>query len=437
MTPSLPPSSDASHTRRSWPSAVIAGAYQTGVLAVRTLQRRGVHAVMFDSIATNPGFKSVYGAARLCPDPDTDPDGWLQFMLRLAGELRERAVLIASSDKFVTAIARHETVLREHFVFSRGAVLQGALADKLPQYQLAAEHGMPMPLTQFVTSAEEAREFCARASFPCLMKPTHFREWERLPPSSPMYRTKVAIAETPERLLENYRDVSAVTPTVVAQEIIQGPDTAKRVYLSCYDAGGRRIAHAMFRELRCDPLGFGPASISEPVVDAEADEVCDRFLRQIGYSGICEIEVKRDTRDGRVKLIEANPRLSGGGDAAPYAGVDLCWIHYCDLIGDAVEPVGPRGNDFRHIVLRADGSAIPSYWKAGLLSWRDIRQSYRAPRAYYDLDPRDWRYSVETVYVAAMLMIRGVWRNLFGKADATDRTAFIRDMIFPRRDPSE
>ena len=34
-----------------------------------------------------------------------------------------------------------------------------------------------------------------------------------------------------------------------------------------------------------------------------------------------------------MKLIEANPRLSGGGDAAPYAGVDLCWIHYLDLIG--------------------------------------------------------------------------------------------------------
>jgi D-aspartate ligase len=336
-------------------------------------------------------------------------------MLGLAGELAERAVLIASSDKFVTAIARHEQALREHFIFSPRAALQAALADKHPQYQLAAQHGMPMPLTQFVTSPEEAREFCSRAMFPCLMKPTHFREWEKLPPTSPMYRQKVAIANTPERLLENYLAVRAVTPTAILQEIIQGPDTAKRVYLSCYDAGGRRIANALFRELRCDPLGFGPASISEPVVDPEADEVCDRFLRQIGYTGICEIEVKRDTRDGRVKLIEANPRLSGGGDAAPYAGVDLCWIHYCDLIGEHVDPVGPRGNDFRHIVLRADGSAIPSYWQAGLISWRDVRESYRAPRAYFDFDPKDWRYSAETVYVATNLLVRGIWRNLFGR----------------------
>lgn len=396
------------------PSAVIAGAFQTGVLGVRSLQRHGVRAVMFDSNRANPGFQSVYGPARLCPDPDSNPDEWLRFMIALAAELGERPVLIVSSDKFVTAIARHEQTLREHFIFTPGAALQASLADKDTQYALAEKHGMPMSLTQFVTDEDGVREFSRRAMYPCLMKPIHFREWERLAPDNPMYRTKVAIARTPEQLVQNYQLVREVTSQVILQEIIQGPDTSKRVYLSCYDASGRRIANALFRELRCDPLGFGPASISEPVVDAEADEVCNRWLQNIGYVGICEIEVKRDTRDGKVKLIEANPRLSGGGDAAPYAGVDLCWIHYCDLIGETVTPVGPRGNDFRHIVLRSDGSAMPSYWNADLLTWREIRESYRAPRAYYDLDPRDWRYSLETIYVAGRLLVRGILRNLFG-----------------------
>ena len=101
--------------------------------------------------------------------------------------------------------------------------------------------------------------------------------------------------------------------------------------------------------------------------------MCDRFLRRIGYVGICEIEMKWDTRDGQVKLIEANPRLSGGGDAAPYAGVDLCWLHYLDLIGERVAPVAPLGN-----VTSATWScartrhAVPAYWRAGLISWRDI-----------------------------------------------------------------
>ena len=111
-------------------------------------------------------------------------------------------------------------------------------------------------------------------------------------------------------------------------------------------------------------------------------------------------------RDGQVKLIEANPRLSGGGDAAPYAGVDLPWLHYLDLIGQRVEPVVPSGRDFRHVVVRADGKALPAYWKAGLLDLGGAWRSLRPPLAFYDLDARDWAYSFETLLIAGRSFVR-------------------------------
>jgi predicted ATP-grasp superfamily ATP-dependent carboligase len=168
----------------------------------------------------------------------------------------------------------------------------------------------------------------------------------------------------------------------------------------------------MFRELRCDPLGFGPASVSEPVVDEKTDAVCDSWLRRIGYSGICEIEMKHDGRDGQVKIIEANPRLTGGGDAAPYAGVDVCWLHYLDLIGQPVAPVAANGRDFRHIVLRSDVRAIMNYRRAGLISWGDVVRSYRRPLAFYDFDSADWRYSAQTLSVMARSAVGSLARSL-------------------------
>jgi D-aspartate ligase len=393
---------------RNWPPAVIAGAFQTGVLGVRSLTRRGVRAVCFDANPRYPGFRSVYGPARLCPNPDSDGDGWTRFMVELAGSMNAKPVLISSSDQFVTAIARHRDLLADHYTLSPGSAIQGLLADKQTQYDLAGRHGMPMPRTQNATSEEQVAEFSKTARFPCLIKPTHFRLWQRFPPEHPLWDRKIAIAQDAERLLHYYRLAATVSPNVILQEIIEGPDTNKRVYLACYGSQGQRIAHAMFRELRCDPLGFGPATVSEPVVDPETDGVCDQFLRRIGYVGICEIEMKWDSRDGQVKLIEANPRLSGGGDAAPYAGVDLCWIHYLDLIGQLVAEVAPRDVDFRHVVLRADGRTVPAYWRAGLISWRDVLRSYRPPLAFYDLDPRDWRYSIETLLIAARGFVTGV-----------------------------
>lgn len=405
------------------PPAVIAGAFQTGVLGVRSLKRRGVKALCFDCDPTMPGFYSVYGPARLCPDPDHKPSQWVDFMIRLADELGEKAVLIPSSDRFVTAIADHDAVLKEAFLISPGIKLQGLLAQKQTQYRLAREHGMPMPFTTMVGSIGELQQCLHQHRYPCLIKPWHFREWGRLPSGHHLNGQKVAIADTPDELAELYESVKSVTPDVIVQDIIEGPDTAKRVYLSCYDRTGRRIAHAMFRELRCVPLGFGPASVSEPVFDQEADEVCDNFLKKIGYSGICEIEVKRDSRDGQVKLIEANPRLSGGGDAAPYAGVDLCWIHYQEMSGLPVKPTAPNGKRFRHIVLRAEGTAIPAYMRAGLLSWKELIASYKPPVAFFDLDLKDWRNSLRTLVILVRSLIWEWWKG------RSDRKLFKRGCI--------
>lgn len=395
-----------------WPPAVIAGAYRTGVLGVRSLVRRKVRATLFDCDRAMPGFKSVYGPARLCPNPDTEPDAWLQFMLDLAAEYDQRPVLIASADQFVTAICRHIEILRDHYIVSPGIALHGALAEKRSQYMLAREHGMPLPRTAFAASREDVDAFGREAVFPCLMKPNHFREWQRFPSGHPLKNAKVSVVRNASELGAIYKTVVAITPEVILQEVIQGNDSVKSVYLSCYDSGGRRIANAMFRELRCDPVGFGPATVTEPVFDREVDQVCDHFLRSMGYSGLCEIEVKRDARDGAVKLIEANPRLTGGGDAAPYAGVDLCWLHYLDLIGRPVRPVSPESREFRHFVLRADARAVPAYLRARAITWREVLRSYRGPRAYFDLDWRDWRYSLETLYVAvgafAIRMLRGL-----------------------------
>jgi predicted ATP-grasp superfamily ATP-dependent carboligase len=416
-----PASSDSNPARAAadWPPAVIAGAYRTGVLGVRSLVRRGVRATSFDSDRDYPGFRSIYGHAHACPDPDTDPEGWVDFMIELSGKMGGKPVLIPSADQFVSAIADHAGRLAPYYIMSPGVPLQGLLATKRTQYELAAKHGMPLPRTRFVTSAVEVGAFASTAQFPCLLKPIHFREWRRFPSGHPLAYAKVAIAETPTQLLDSWRLASAINPNAIAQEIIQGPDTDKRVYLACYDNGGRRIANALFRELRCNPMKFGPASVTEPVLDPETDEVCDGFLRSIGYSGICEIEMKRDTRDGRVKMIEVNPRLTGGGDAAPYAGVDLCWLHYLDLIGKSPVPVAPSGRDFRHIDLRADVGAIFAYRRARLISWGEVIRSYRSPRAFFDFDTHDWRYSAETIYRMARSLVREVISSMPGRSSAS------------------
>ncbi len=402
-----------------WPPVVVAGAFYTGLLLMRNLIGRGVQAVAFDCNPVQPGFRSVYGKTFLCPNPDENPAAWLTFMVNLAKNMDAKPVLIPSSDQFVSAIAAHAQELEKHFVFCYSAAsLQATLATKENQYALAAQHGMPIPRSQFITSAQDLDAFASTARFPCLLKPLHCREWEKMPGTHPLNGSKLATAESAEELRARYDSVSAFTPEVVVQEMIEGPDTAKLVYLSCYSQTGKRLGSCLVRELRTGPILFGSASIVEPVDDPETDELSDHFLRSIGYAGICELEVKRDTRDGTIKLIEANPRYSGTADAAPYAGVDIGWLHYLDLIGVDVQPVRRNSHQYRHICLQRDFSSLRSYRKAGLLSWRQLLRSYRPPVYFYDFDLRDWRVSLATLKEVFKIIVGPYLRRLFPKKSA-------------------
>ena len=168
----------------------------------------------------------------------------------------------------------------------------------------------------------------------------------------------------------------------------------------------------MVRELRTTPIYFGSASIVEPINDPETHALCDGFFQSIKYEGLCELEVKRDSRDGRVKLIEANPRYSVTADAAPYGGVDLGWLHYLDLIGEPVEPVEWNGRHFHHIVLMRDVECFRSYLKAGLATWGSLIKSYKSAE-FFDFDLRDWRLSFDTFVYVLKDLLYPAYRRLF------------------------
>jgi predicted ATP-grasp superfamily ATP-dependent carboligase len=358
---------------------------------MRDLLRRGVRVVGIDCDASHEGFRSSYGRSHLCPNPDTHPAEWTAFMIELAKQLGAKPVIIPAADIFVSALGRHVEALREHYIFSLDSIaVQAALATKEQQYALAAKYGLPIPRSVYIQSRGDLERFVSEARFPCLVKPRHQREWDALPEGNPLRGLKLFTAETPEELFAQYAHAESLRPEGVAQEIIAGGDEAKYCYLSVYGAGGRRLGHTVVHELRAHPILFGSGSIVEPVVDEEIASLCDKFLQGVGYVGICEIEVKRDTRDGVVRLIEANPRYSVTADASGYAGVDIGWLHYLDLIGQPVDPIEASRFGYRHIVLRRDIPAIPSYIDDGLLTWSQVFATYKGHLEFFDFDRHDW-----------------------------------------------
>lgn len=134
---------------------------------MRALARHKLKVHCIDCHSDQSGFKTVYGKAHLCPDPDVAPKEWERFMLGLAREIGRRPVLIPSADQCVTAIVDHAAALEQPYVFRPASVVTQALpATKKRQYELADERGLPVPWTKFVQSFEEVRRLVAKRSAP-------------------------------------------------------------------------------------------------------------------------------------------------------------------------------------------------------------------------------------------------------------------------------
>jgi len=144
-----------------------------------------------------------------------------------------------------------------------------------------------------------------------------------------------------ESLLRRYEEACAlVSPDLVMiQEYLPGWGEAQFSYSALCD-NGRSVASLTAKRSRQFPTDFGRFStfvetVEEPGVIAPAI----RLLRELRYTGLVEVEFKRDPRDGQYKLLDVNPRVWGWHTLCGRAGVDFPYLLWLQMQGQAVPNV--------------------------------------------------------------------------------------------------
>jgi len=398
-----------------WPPVVVGGAFQTGVNLMRDLLRRGVRAVAVDYDLTHQGFRSRYGKTYHCPNPDSNGPEWCAFLKDLSNELGQKPVFIPAADIFIMALGRYAPELTEHYLNSpEAAQLQAELCSKETQYALCERHGYPCPKLAYLKSRADLDRFLADARFPCLIKPLSPRAWEAVPVQNPAHGNKVLLAQTAAELRRLYDVVAPFESEAIAQEVIAGLGNRKRNHVSVSGVGGRPLGHCMVKAIRPYPVFTGMTQVVQAFENDRLAALCQDFLQKIGYCGICEFEFKLDERDGQPLLIEINPRFSGTGSIASFAGLEIGWLHYLDVIGFPVIPVRASRFDFSFITLKLEASDTLPFVLNGSISWKDFFAPYRGKREYFDLDWQDRRIAWETLKLSTRYTAGGLWRRLRG-----------------------
>lgn len=304
--------------------ALLLGADYRALGVARSLGRHGVPVWIIAERAEPLASVSRYAQRSLRWPPGDDQER-VAFLRELAitDGLRGWA-LIPSSDVAAAMIARRHDDLASHYVHTTPPwdVLRWAY-DKRLTYELAQRLGVPCPVTLGPADALDA------VRFPGVLKPA-VKEHANALTTAKAWRVDDA-----DHLRRRHAEaVQLLEPDLlVVQELIPGGGEAQFSYAAlCRD--GVPVASLAARRTRQYPADFGRAStFVETVECSEVLQPSMRLIHAMRYTGLIEIEYKRDPRDGVLKLLDMNPRVWGWHTLCGRAGVDFPWLLWLMVSG--------------------------------------------------------------------------------------------------------
>ncbi len=309
-------------------AVVVGGADNGGGLGlVRSLGHANVPVIAVDRDPMAPALYSRY--ARRAVMPELSGPSFVDGLMRLGSSLGSRPVLYLTTDEAVVTVSEHRAELETRYRIRLPAhdrLL--ALIRKSAFQQLAEAHGFAVPRSARLRTIADVAAL-AGLRFPLVIKPSVKTEDYLAQQFGRGYRVaSIAQAEAV------CRDVLPVLPDLVAQEWIEGPDTALYFCLQ-YRGAGDAVASFTGRKLSIWPpdIGTTASCIAAPEAHGELHRLTDAFFSAVEFTGMGGMEFKRD-RTGKFFMIEPTVgRVDWQEEVATLNGVNIPLAAYLHETG--------------------------------------------------------------------------------------------------------
>jgi predicted ATP-grasp superfamily ATP-dependent carboligase len=291
-----------------------------------------------------------------------EPERLVEGMLRIARRIGRPTVLIPTDEEAAVLIAEHQEELADggKFLFPRvERDLPRRLASKQGLHGLCVEHGVASPAAVFPESYADIEGFAASARFPVVAK--NREAFTRRKQPAVNGTTKIS---TPEGLLELARDWGE-QPGVILQEYLPREQAEDWIVHAYFDADSTPLALFTGVKVRSWPPHAGMTANAYVVDNPELADLAARFIKQIGFTGVIDLDLRFDRRDGQYKLLDFNPRM--GAQFRLFeneSGIDVVRAMHLDLTGRSV-PEGEQRAGHRYIVENIDLPALLAYRRSG------------------------------------------------------------------------
>lgn len=320
--------------------ALLMGADYRALGIVRSLGRRRIPVWVIKQGGHLVAAASRYVRRRV-PWLEGDDAAKIDFLLNLSVKNRLKGWLLVPTDDYAVylASAYHDILSKQYRVtVPPWDKLQWA-CDKRQLHKLAQKLGIDQPWTKCIPAKEElARLDCP---FPVILKPAI-----RLKPNS-LAIPKAWRVDNRHELPARLDEAAGFIPpeNLIIQEMVPGGGETQFSYAAlCKD--GFPLASITARRLRQYPKDFGQFStFVETVDEPQVVTAAERLLAATRFTGLAEVEFKKDPRDGRFKILDVNPRVWGWHTLSVRAGVDFSYLLWLLAKGEPVPILQARAGE--------------------------------------------------------------------------------------------
>lgn len=353
-----------------------------GLGVIRTLGRLGVPVYAITEPGLTPAVASRYCTAAFVWRATglEEPVELVAKLCEVGESIGRPAAVIPVDDEAALLVAEHQAELSPRFLFPRVQPrLPRKLASKPGLFDLCIAHGVPAPTSVTPATFDEAGDFASTATYPVVVKNAEAWERRRRPivPGTTVARTEpdllALLSHRPADLLPGSlrRQPGRQSPGVILQEYIP-PEHAEDWIVHLY-SGADSASQVLFtgRKIRSWPPDHGVTACAYSVANPPLAEIARRFVDQVGFVGIADLDMRLDLRDGRYKLVDFNPRA--GNQFRLFeseSGVDVVRAQHLDLTGRPIPP-GRQVEGRRIIVEHADLPAQFAYRRLDKNTTRD------------------------------------------------------------------
>lgn len=306
---------------------VTRGAVTNSLGVIRAFGRRGIPVVYLDLGGREALRYSKYITMRLKGRSSQESETeFVKILLDFGKQLKGKMMIIPTGDSDVLALSKHKHELEKYYYLPVPAYeTVQKLVNKKIFYKLLAKMGIPHPETYFPDSLTDLRKMGLELDYPYLIKPAY---------PGPFYKEfgrKNLVIHSPRELFQAIDKLRNKNVEVMIQDIIHGNEIY--MFYTYFNRKSEPVAICGYDKIRQSPDDFGYGSFCRSSLRSPPLKECIRFLKALEYQGFAEPELKKDSRDGKYKLLEINARTTTQNRLAAACGVDIEYISYLEAAG--------------------------------------------------------------------------------------------------------